>query len=140
MQSNLHEGIWKMLSKIVRRRPVSAAALTSTTRSAISAMVEKEARRVGSRTLAYKNIGRMIGMSDSWVRKYLDNRGGVGEPRTPLFQQIRIAYSNLCERVEQLNRKDEERLRSIRNDLNAVTEGFDAESDTESPNMVGEGE
>lgn len=117
---------------------MSTAALTSTTRSALGAMVEKEARRVGSRTVAYENIGQMIGVSASWVRKYLADRGGVAEPRTPLFQNIRVAYSNLCERVEQQNRNDELRLRAIGKNLDAVTEGFGAESDTEDTTVLGE--
>lgn len=124
----MHEEIWKVLSKIVRRRPVSSAALTSNTRSALGAMVEKEARTVGSRTVAYENVGHMIGASASWIRKYLADRGEVAEPRTPLFQNIRVAYSNLCERVEQQNRSDELRLRAIGKNLDAVTEGFDTEN------------
>lgn len=115
---------------------MSATALTSTTRSALSAMVEKEARRVGSRTVAYENISQMIGVSSSWVRKYLAGRGDVGEPRTPLFQNIRVAYSNLCERVEQQNRNDELRLRAIGKKLDAVTEGFSAEGHSQDENMV----
>ena len=118
---------------------MSAAALTSTTRSALGAMVEKEARRVGSRTVAYENIGQMIGASASWIRKYLADRGGVAEPRTPLFQNIRVAYSNLCERVEQQNRNDELRLRAIGKNLDAITEGFSAESHPEDQSLVDEG-
>lgn len=107
---------------------MSAAALTSTTRSALGAMVEKEARRVGSRTVAYEHVAQMIGVSSSWVKKFLADTGEVGEPRITLFQNIRVAYSNLCERVEQQNRNDELRLRAIGKNLDEVTEGFSAES------------
>lgn len=117
---------------------MSAVALTSTTRSALSAMVEKEARRVGSRTVAYEHVAQMIGVSSSWVKKFLANTGEVGEPRITLFQNIRVAYSNLCERVEQQNRTDELRLRAIGKNLDEITEGFGAESQTEGQTMVGQ--
>jgi hypothetical protein len=139
MPSNLHEGFWKMLFFSDRKQKMSSAALTSITRSALGAMVEQEARRVGSRTLAYERVAQMVGASSSWVRKFLANTGEVSEPRITLFSNIRAAYNNICERIEADNRADEARLQALRGSLNAVGEGFSAESDTESPASVGEG-
>lgn len=116
---------------------MSSVALT---RSALGAMVERESRRVGSRTVAYENVARMIGASSSWVKKFLADRGEVSEPRITLFENIRQAYNNICERIEADNRADEQRLRILRGQMNAVTEGSDAKTDTESPAAVGEGE
>jgi hypothetical protein len=137
MPSNLHEGKSKMLFFSDRKKQMSSVALT---RSALGAMVERESRRVGSRTVAYENVARMIGASSSWVQKFLADRGEVSEPRITLFENIRQAYNNICERIEADNRADEQRLRILRGQMNAVTEGCDAKTDTESPAAVGEGE
>jgi hypothetical protein len=123
-----------------RKQKMSSAALTSTTRSALSAMVEKEARRVGSRTVAYEHVAQMIGASSSWVRKFIADTGEVSEPRISLFQNIRAAYNNICERIEADNRADERRLQALRGSLNEVGEGADAKVDTESPSVLGEGD
>ncbi|WP_198164373.1 hypothetical protein, partial [Bradyrhizobium jicamae] len=48
----------------------------------------------------------------------------VKEPRITLFQNIRASYDNLCSRVEQENRNDELKLRLIKGEIDAITEGF----------------
>lgn len=106
---------------------MSAAALTSITRSALGALVEREERRVGSRTLAYEIVAQSVGISSSWIRKFLAKSEEVKEPRITLFQNIRANYENLCNRVEQENREDERRLMLIKGDIDAVVEGFVAE-------------
>lgn len=107
---------------------MSTAALNSLTRNALTELVSKEEKRVGSRMLAYENIARAIGSSASWVRKFISNSEEVKEPRLTLFQNIRASYENLCSRVEEENRSDERRLMLIKGELNAATKGFDAES------------
>jgi hypothetical protein len=101
MSTILHEGIIQVVSKIVMKKPMSAAALTSSTRSALGALVERETRRVGSRTVAYEIVAQSVGSSSSWIRKFLAKSEGVKEPRITLFQNIRANYDNLCNRVEQ---------------------------------------
>lgn len=118
---------------------MSAAALTSTTRSALRVMVEKEARRVGSRTVAYEHVAQMIGASSSWVKKFIADTGEVSEPRITLFQNIRDAYNNICERIEADNRADEQRWRALRGSLNEVATGFSAESHPKDQVGLGEG-
>lgn len=130
MASNMHEGIWKMLTKFGKRK-MSCTELTSTTRSALSLLVEREARRVGSRTVAYEIVAQTVGVSSSWIRKFLSRDDSVSEPRITLFENIRAAYLNLCERVEAENRLDELRLQPLRGELNAVTAGFDEDGATE---------
>lgn len=112
------------MPKIAREKKMSAAALTSTTRSALAALVEREQRRTGSRTLAYEIVARSVGSSSSWVRKFLARSEEVKEPRITLFQNIRASYENLCSRVEQENRADELRLKLIKGEIDAVTQGF----------------
>ncbi|GEC56802.1 hypothetical protein [Bradyrhizobium phage ppBeUSDA76-2] len=103
---------------------MSTAALNSITRSALGALVEREERRVGSRTVAYEIVAQTIGSSSSWVRKFLAMSQEVKEPRITLFQNIRASYDNLCSRVEQENRNDELKLRLIKGEIDAITEGF----------------
>jgi len=56
-----------------------------------------------------------------------------------LYENIKAHYEALCARIEQDNRDDERRLQALRGSLNAITEGASAESDTESPAPLGEG-
>jgi hypothetical protein len=121
----MQEGIAKVLSKIARKKAMSAAALTSITRSALGALVEREERRTGSRMVAYEIVAQTIGASSSWVRAFLGRSEAVKEPRITLFQNIRASYDNLCSRVEHENRADELRLKLIKGEIDAVTSGFD---------------
>lgn len=109
---------------------MSTAALTTATRSALGALVEREARRTGSRTLAYEIVAQSVGASASWIRKFLAKSEEVKEPRITLFQNIRANYETLCSRVEQENRNDELKLRLLKGDIDAVTEGFVSEDQT----------
>lgn len=120
-----------------RKKRMSSIALTSATRSALGAMVEKEARRVGSRTVAYENIGKMIGASSSWIKKFLANTGEVSEPRITLFENIRWAYNNTCERIEADNRADEQRLQALRGQMNAVADGVSTEGPRKNQTVAG---
>jgi hypothetical protein len=133
----MQEGIAKVLSKIARKKTMSAAALTSITRSALGALVDREERRLGSRMVAYEIVAQTIGASSSWVRAFLGKSEAVKEPRITLFQNIRASYENLCSRVEQENRADELRLKLIKGEIDAVTEGFDPQGFRESPDVVG---
>ncbi|MCK1430884.1 hypothetical protein [Bradyrhizobium sp. 87] len=124
---NMNEGVSKVLSKFARKKAMSAAALTSITRSALGALVEREERRTGSRMVAYEVVAQTIGASSAWVRAFLGKSEGVKEPRITLFQNIRASYENLCSRVEQENRADELRLKLIKGEIDAVTQGFGEE-------------
>lgn len=110
---------------------MSAAALTTITRSALGALVEREERRLGSRTVAYEVVAQSIGASSSWIRKFLAKSEEVKEPRITLFQNIRANYENLCTRVEQENRQDERRLMLIKGEIDAVVEGYGAKAGPE---------
>jgi hypothetical protein len=133
----MQEGIARVLSKFARNKAMSAAALTSITRSALGALVEHEERRTGSRMVAYSAVGKAIGASASWVRAFLAKSEGAKEPRITLFQNIRASYENLCSRVEQENRADELRLKLIKGEIDAVTEGFHPQGQREDTAAVG---
>jgi hypothetical protein len=103
---------------------MSAVALTDATRSALGILIELEARRVGSKEVALEVVAKTIGASSSWLRKFLSPQSTVAEPRITLFLNIRLAYENLCTRVEQQNRLDEARIAALRERLNAPVDGF----------------
>ena len=117
---------------------MSTIELSSTTKTALRALIEREAYRVGSRTVAFENVARMVGASSSWIRKFLTYEDAVAEPRITLFENIREAYNNICERIEADNRADEQRWQDLKDKMNAVTEGFSAEGRSETQNLEGE--
>ncbi len=92
----------------------TSAEITSISRSQLAALVDREVRRTGSRMVAYEVVAQTIGSSSSWVQKFIKRDLSVKEPRITLFQNIRAAYGQLCERVEQQNRADEARLRALK--------------------------
>lgn len=106
---------------------MSSVDLTNLTRSAVSALVDREERRTGSRMTAYEHVAQTVGTSSSWVQKFLSRSNEVKEPRMTLFHNIREHYEALCSRVEQENRNDELRLRRLKGDMDAVTARFDQE-------------
>jgi len=119
---------------------MSTLELSSTTKTALRFLIEKEARRVGSRTVAFENVARLVGASSSWIRKFLTYEDAVAEPRMTLFENIREAYNNICERIEADNRADEQRWQAIRGSLNEVSTGFSAESHRQNQAGLGDGE
>lgn len=121
-----------------RKSKMSTIELSSTTKTALRALIEREAYRVGSRTVAFENVARMVGASSSWIRKFLTYEDAVAEPRITLFENIREAYNNICERIEADNRADEQRWQDLKDKMNAVTEGFSAEGRSETQDFVGE--
>jgi hypothetical protein len=112
-----------MLHKF-RKSKMSSVEFTATTKSALKALIEREAIRTGSRTVAYEVVAQTIGASSSWVRKFLTYDDKVAEPRITLFHNISTYYNNVCERIEAENRTDELRLRQLRGKMDAVAKSI----------------
>ena len=104
---------------------MSSAAFTSTSKSALKALIEREAIRSGSRTVAYEIVAQQIGASSSWIRKFLTYDDKVAEPRYALFQNIATYYDKICNRVEQEQFKERARLAALRAEIDAVNQSFD---------------
>ena len=104
---------------------MSSLDLTSTTRSAIGVMIDREERRVGSRETAYANVARAINASRSWVKKFSLDDPDVAEPRISLFLRIRFAYESICARVEEEHFNELMKIQKLQGELNAATQGFD---------------
>lgn len=112
-----------MLTKIGKSK-MSTVEFNSATKGALRALVDREAVRTGSRTVAYEVVAQTIGASSSWIRKFLSDNEAVAEPRMTLFSNIRASYENLCTRVEQEHQSELVRLAKLRRQIDAVTAGF----------------
>lgn len=79
--------------------------------------------------IAYADVARTVGTSAGWIRKFIKGYEAK-EPKATLYENIRAAYEEFCNRVEQDNELDEQRLKALRGTIrNAIAESFDAESD-----------
>ncbi|MGF6247186.1 hypothetical protein ABID82_002265 [Methylobacterium sp. PvP062] len=64
----------------------------------LGALVERASRRAGSRMSAYDDVGRTIGETGSWVRKFLGRQPVRLDADT--YLAIKAAYARECERLE----------------------------------------
>lgn len=104
---------------------MSSAAFTSTTKSALKALIERETIRTGSRTVAYEVVAQTIGASTSWIRKFLTYDDKVAEPRYALFHNIASYYDSICTRVEQEQQTERARYAALKVEIDAITTSFD---------------
>jgi len=95
------------------------SAILNNTRSAASFLVDREERSTGSRMLAYEKVGRAIGASASWVRKFLGNQecGLSYAVGIKIVQQ----FEGLQSRVDEDNRERAERAATLRHEIHAST-------------------
>ena len=105
--------------------------IDGTTRTALKLLVAIEKRKHGSQSLAYYDVAHLIGSSSSWVQKFIRDSGEVKPPCDPLFLRIRAAYDDLCNRVEQQNKRDEKRLRELKGKIDAAAAGIAHKTKTE---------
>lgn len=99
---------------------MSTVEFTSTTKSVLRDLVDREAKRVGSRTVAFENVAQIIGASSSWIRKFITYDDRVAEPRMTLFQNISAYYANVCSRIEHEQQAEREKIARLTGELNAV--------------------
>ena len=85
-----------MRTKIARKRTMTPAADLAFPR--VGALVDLEERRSGSRMNAYGDVGRKIGETGSWVRRFLGRQPIRLDADT--FLRIQAAYRAECERWE----------------------------------------
>jgi hypothetical protein len=103
---------------------VSSADAENAARGALKGLVEYHDRRSGSKTVAYELVAGMINQSSSWVKKFLAKHPEVKEPRITTFLNIRLAYEVMCSRIEAETRREGERAAALKDELNAITDGF----------------
>lgn len=115
---------------------ISSAATVSMTRAQANELVRRAEHNTGSRMAAYEQVARKVGSSAGWIRKFVKGYEAK-EPRATLYENIRAHYEALCDRVEQDNRADEQRLHALRGNSNAIAASLDQESRAETGAVVG---
>ena len=105
--------------------------IDGTTRAALKLLVAVERRHTGSLSLAYDDVAQLIGSSSSWVQKFIRDTGEVRSPCPPLLLRICAAYDQLCDRVEQENKRDEQRLRQLKDKIDAAAAGATPKNKTQ---------
>lgn len=93
-----HQGVDSMESKIDRNRPITSTADVSRVRADVKEMFTREKARGGGKMVAYRTVGRQVGRSSSWVRRFLAEVD-VGLSYE-VWCRIRAAYIAYCERIE----------------------------------------
>lgn len=96
----------------------STAELAGMPRSAISAWVEREERRTGSRMVAYQNIAATVGTSADWIRRFYTGHAAVKEPGWTLGCNIIAGYTRICERYERAEQAELEQAANLKRKLN----------------------
>lgn len=100
-------------------KSMSVAEITSLSRSAAAALVEREEHNSGSRTAAYEIVAAMVGMSPSWLRQFIANRPGV-KLSLPAALNIRQQYGRLCSRIEADAAVKRSRAMALRMEIDAA--------------------
>jgi len=110
---------------------ISSAQINDHTKLQASALFERAKIQTGSKMLAYRSVAKAIGVHHEWFRKYLRGYEGQGakEPKATVYENIRAAYADFCNRVEQENREDEQRLQALRSDRRARGESISQQTD-----------
>ena len=120
---------------------MSTIEFTPTTKDVLRDLIERETKRVGSRTLAFENVARTIGASSSWIRKFITYEDRVAEPRMTLFQNIAAYYANVCSRIEHEQQAEREKSARLLGKLNAINTGLDRVVERETKTeTIGEGD
>jgi hypothetical protein len=90
-----------MRTKIDRKRTMTAAAtILDATRGMTAALIERAERETGSRMSAYERVAASVGMSASWIRKFVAGTGDAKCPSLIAGLNIISQYDALCRRIE----------------------------------------
>jgi hypothetical protein len=87
----------------------------------VGALVDRARYRAGSRMIAYSDVGRAIGESASWVRKFLGRQPVRLDADT--FLAIKAAYVRECERIEAEAELERARFFALGGRLDAMASG-----------------
>lgn len=98
----------------------SVDAINGYARSAAAALVDREVQKTGSRMVAYEIVAQMVGVSSSWLRKYLAKREEAKEPGVTVGFNIIRQYECLCLRIEEDNAARLQRIQQLKEDIHAA--------------------
>lgn len=86
----------------------------------VGALVERASKRVGSRMAAYNDVGRSIGESGSWVRKFLGRQPVRLDADT--WEAIKARYEQECQKWETEAELQKARFFALRGRNNAMAQ------------------
>ncbi len=78
----------------------------------------------GSRMQAYRVIGQKVGMSASWMRKFIAGQEAK-EPGWETGWKILDLYSGFCDRVAAEFETERTKTQALKRQIDAITETFD---------------
>lgn len=105
---------------IDRKRAMTTADITALTRSAAATIVQRRERDSGSRMVAYEQVASMIGVSSSWLRKFI-GRSPDAKPSLVTGFNILALYDRMCARVETEIEKERAQIAALRDEIDAAT-------------------
>ncbi len=82
-----------------RRQIVTAETVQEKVRPVARALVEHHEHRIGSRMAAYEAVAGLVGVSGSWLRKFIGRQDHIGLGAHELIN-ILAAYHSICNRLE----------------------------------------
>lgn len=103
-----------------RKRAMTTADITALTRNAAATMVQRHERSAGSRMVAYEQVASMVGVSSSWLRKFV-GRNPDAKPSLVTGFNILALYDRMCLRVESEIANERAKLAALRNEIHAAT-------------------
>lgn len=111
-----------MVTKNDRKLPMSdIAQMSSLPRSTMALWVKREHRRTGSRMVAYKNIARVVGTSESWVRKFHAGSSEAKEPSWSNGLRIIEGYKKAISLFDRAAETEEAEAQNLKRMINAAT-------------------
>lgn len=107
-------------TEIARNWTMSTAAIVDLTRGMASALVDRAERDTRSRMLAYQRVAGAVGVSASWIRKFI--AGKADAKRVSLVTGLTIIdnYRRLCARIEAEAATEREKHEAIMRQLDAA--------------------
>lgn len=99
---------------------MTTADITALTRNAAATMVQRRERDSGSRMVAYEQVASMIGVSSSWLRKFI-GRSPDAKPSLVTGFNILALYDRMCARIESEIDKERTLIASLKDEINAAT-------------------
>lgn len=103
-----------------QKRTMTTADITALTRSAAATMVQRRERDSGSRMVVYEQVASMIGVSSSWLRKFI-GRSPDAKPSLVTGFNILALYDRMCARVESEINNERAKIDALRNEIHAAT-------------------
>ncbi len=82
-----------------RRQIVTAETVQEEVRPVARALVEHHEHRIGSRMAAYDAVAELVGVSGSWLRKFIGRQDHIGLGAHE-YLNILAAYHSICNRLE----------------------------------------